>query len=100
MLGHGTWRHACAHLDDAWRPATVPRDGRLEQLNPIIEFLQKVVTLNNSFTWAYVWKYLFFAAVIQGVVLTVIISVISQFFGTLLGLFLYYIRRSNARVLR
>jgi polar amino acid transport system permease protein len=69
-------------------------------LNPIIEFLQKVITLNNSFTWDYVWQYLLFPAIIQGAALTVVLSVISQFLGTLVGLLLYFIRRSNSRILR
>ncbi len=75
-------------------------EGRPGQMNPIIEFLQAVVTLNHSFTWDYVWKYLFFGAVIQGAILTVILSVISQFLGTVLGLLLYYVRRSKSPILR
>lgn len=66
----------------------------------LLQWLQSVVTLNHFFTWDYVWKYLPAAAIVQGVILTVILAVISQVFGTLIGLLLYFLRRSNLRVLR
>ncbi len=69
-------------------------------MNQILQFLQSVVTLNHSFTWDYVWKYLFFPAIIQGAILTIILSVISQFLGTVIGLLLYFARRSKSRLLR
>jgi polar amino acid transport system permease protein len=81
-------------------PAAAPNSERRGQLNQILQFLQSVVTLNHSFTWDYVWKYLFFPAIIQGTILTLILSVISQFLGTLIGLLLYFVRRSNSRLLR
>ncbi len=66
----------------------------------ILQWLQNIVTLNGSFTWAYIWKYILSAAFIQGTILTIILAAISQFLGTLIGLLLFFMRRSRWRALR
>src|SRR6185312_4453807 len=66
----------------------------------LLQWLQNIVTLNGSFTWAFVWKYTLSAAIIQGTILTIILAVIAQFIGTLIGLLLYFMRRSRCRALR
>jgi polar amino acid transport system permease protein len=68
--------------------------------NPILHFLQQVVTLNGTYHWSYVWDNFFASYVLQGVVITVIISVFAQVVGSLIGLLLYFVRRSKYRVLR
>ncbi|HEU5349230.1 MAG TPA: amino acid ABC transporter permease [Ktedonobacterales bacterium] len=60
-----------------------------------LQWLQSVITLNHFFRWDIVWKYLLAAPIIQGTILTIILSVISQLLGTLIGLFLYFMRRSR-----
>lgn len=66
----------------------------------ILQWLQNIVTLNHTYTWAYVWKYTFAAAIIQGTILTIILAVISQFLGSLIGLLLYFMRRSRWGIFR
>lgn len=66
----------------------------------ILQWLQNFVTLNHSFRWELVSKYLFSAAIIQGVFLTIILAVLAQFFGTIIGLLLYFMARSRWRVVR
>jgi polar amino acid transport system permease protein len=68
--------------------------------NPIIHFLQQVVTLNGTYTWSYVWGYFFAPDILQGVLITIVLSVFAQFVGSLIGLFLYFLRRSKQGWLR
>lgn len=68
--------------------------------NPIINFFLQVLTLRGTFNWNLVWNNIFTLTIFQGVVLTIILSVISQFLGTLIGLGLYFLRRSPVGPLR
>ncbi len=68
--------------------------------NPIVESLLKIFTVNGSFNWDYVWSYFFSPLILQGLIITIILAVMSQAAGTLIGLFLYFLRRSNWRVVR
>ena len=69
-------------------------------MNPILHFLQQIVTLGGSFTWDYVWGFLFSPDILQGVLITIILSVIGQLVGSLIGLLLYFLRRSRFVALR
>ncbi|MGO8946665.1 MAG: amino acid ABC transporter permease [Ktedonobacterales bacterium] len=64
-------------------------------LNPILHFLQQVVTLRGTYNWSYVWDYFFASDILQGVVITIVLSVIAQFLGSVIGLLLYFLRRSK-----
>jgi polar amino acid transport system permease protein len=68
--------------------------------NPIIQFLIDIVTLNGTYKWAYVWGYLFASDVLQGILITLIMAVLAQFIGFLIGLALYFMRRSRLGLLR
>lgn len=68
--------------------------------NPIIHFLTQVVTLRGGFNWAYVRDYLFNTSILQGVIITILLSVFAQVLGSLIGLLLYFLRRSQARPVR
>lgn len=70
------------------------------QSNPIIHFLIQIVTLGGSFNWAFVKEYIFSSLIIQGAMLTIVLSVVAQALGSLIGLALYFFRRSTARGLR
>jgi polar amino acid transport system permease protein len=61
--------------------------------NPLIHFFQ-------SFHYDYVWKFLFTGDVLQGIIITVVLSVLAQLSGSLIGLLLYFMRRSRVPVLR
>ncbi|MBF6589977.1 MAG: amino acid ABC transporter permease [Ktedonobacterales bacterium] len=63
--------------------------------NPIIQFLINVISLNNSFKWEYVFKYLFHPYVLQGVFVTIVLAVCAQLVGSVIGLLLYFFRRSQ-----
>jgi polar amino acid transport system permease protein len=63
--------------------------------NPILHFLQQVLSLNGTYTWAYVGQYFFAPDVLQGVLITIILSVFAQIVGSLIGLLLYFLRRSQ-----
>jgi polar amino acid transport system permease protein len=69
-------------------------------MNPILHFLQQIVTLNGTFVWDYVWGFLFAPDILQGVLITIILSVLGQLVGSLIGLLLYFLRRSRTGVLR
>jgi polar amino acid transport system permease protein len=69
-------------------------------MDSILNFLQQVITLRGNFNWSYVWQFLFATDVLQGVIITVVLSVLAQLFGSLIGLLLYFMRRSTNRVLR
>jgi polar amino acid transport system permease protein len=62
---------------------------------PVLNFLCQVVTLREHFSWQIVGSYLFRGFIFQAVLLTVGLSVISQLLGTLIGLLLYFMRRSR-----
>lgn len=68
--------------------------------NPVIKFFQGILTLNGSYHWGTVWQFLFRAEVLQGVLLTVIMAILAQLVGSLIGLALYFLRRSRLRVFR
>ncbi len=59
-------------------------------MNPIQSFLR-------SYDGAAVGHYLFAQLILQGVLITVILSVLSQFFGVVIGLILYFMRRARVR---
>jgi polar amino acid transport system permease protein len=63
--------------------------------NPIVQFFVSVLTVNGSFNWKYVTHYLFHPYILQGVVVTIVLAVLAQFIGVVLGLILYFLRRSN-----
>jgi polar amino acid transport system permease protein len=66
-------------------------------VDSIIQFLITVFTLNGTFRWHWVTDFLFSVPIFQGVLLTVLVSVISQVAGSLIGLLLYFLRRSRFR---
>ena len=68
--------------------------------NPIIQFFNNLLTLQNTFDWKVVQHYLFSIFIVQGVILTVILSVLAQLLGSLIGLLLYFARRSRFQVVR
>jgi polar amino acid transport system permease protein len=69
-------------------------------LDPILRFFQAILTLGNTLNWDYVWTYLFSIYFFQGAILTVILAVFGQSIGSLIGLLLYFMRRSNVFILR
>lgn len=68
--------------------------------DPILQFLYNVVTLRGSLNWSAVVDSLFLPFLLHGLVITIILSVIAQFLGTLIGLLLYFLRRSRLGILR
>jgi polar amino acid transport system permease protein len=68
--------------------------------NPVIEFFLRVLTLNSSFNWDYVWTYFFSPLILQGIIITLLLAVLAQAVGSLIGLLLYFLRRSRLGVLR
>ncbi|HKV84105.1 MAG TPA: amino acid ABC transporter permease [Ktedonobacterales bacterium] len=68
--------------------------------NPVVKFFESILTLNGSYHWGAVWQFLFRTEVLQGVLLTLIMAVLAQLVGSLIGLALYFVRRSRLRVLR
>ncbi|HEX8997062.1 MAG TPA: amino acid ABC transporter permease [Ktedonobacterales bacterium] len=69
-------------------------------MNPILKFLENIFTLNGVFRWDLVFKYLFNGYILQGVIVTIVLALFAQLVGSLIGLFLYFLRRSRFRVLR
>ena len=69
-------------------------------MGSIVSFFQNILTLNGSYHWPVLWRYLFRPEVLQGVLLTLIMAVLAQLTGSLIGLALYFVRRSRIRVLR
>jgi polar amino acid transport system permease protein len=61
--------------------------------NPLIHFFQ-------AFHYEVVGQFLFATDVLQGIILTLVLSVLAQFFGSLIGLLLYFLRRSKVFGLR
>jgi polar amino acid transport system permease protein len=68
--------------------------------NPILNFLCRIVTLNENFSWPVVGDYLFTSFVIQAAILTVFLAVLAQLFGALIGLLLYFMRVARFAPLR
>lgn len=68
--------------------------------NPILHFIQQILTLNGSFYWDYVWGFLFSSDIFQGILITLVLSVFGQVIGSLIGLLLYFLRRGRFGVLR
>lgn len=69
-------------------------------MNPILQFIQQVLTLRGSFNWDYVWGFLFSPDILQGILVTILLSVIGQVVGSVIGLLLYFVRRSRIQALR
>ena len=69
-------------------------------MSGILQFLQNIITVNGAFRWEFVFKYLFSGYILQGVLITILLAVISQLAGSLIGLLLYFLRRSRVRGLR
>ena len=62
-------------------------------MNGLVAFFQ-------HFDWHLAVNSLFAVLILQGLVITIVLAVISQFLGTLIGLILYFMRRSRFRVIR
>jgi polar amino acid transport system permease protein len=69
-------------------------------LDPILHFFQAILTLGGTFNWDYVWTFLFSINFIQGAIVTVVMALIAQTVGSLIGLMLYFMRRSRNVALR
>jgi polar amino acid transport system permease protein len=68
--------------------------------NPFLNFLCQVVTLRGVFSWSVVGNFLFRDFVFVGIGVTVCLAVAAQLIGSLIGLLLYFMRRSRALPLR
>lgn len=68
--------------------------------NPIVRFFEYMFTLNGAVRWDIVTKYLFNGYIFQGVIVTIILAVLAQLVGSLIGLLLYFLRRSRFRIFR
>lgn len=66
----------------------------------ILNFLQAIVTIGNTFNWDYVWSYLLSIYFAQAAIITVVLAVIAQTLGFAIGLILYFMRRSKLGALR
>jgi polar amino acid transport system permease protein len=66
----------------------------------ILNFLLALVTIGNTFNWDYVWTFLFSIYFVQGAIVTVIMAVLAQTAGFIIGLILYFMRRSSQPVLQ
>jgi polar amino acid transport system permease protein len=69
-------------------------------LDPILHFFQGILTLGGTFNWDWVWTFVFNIDFVQGAILTVIMAVLAQSAGSLIGLLLYFMRRSHNVVFR
>lgn len=69
-------------------------------MNPILQFFQNIVTLRGTYDWNTVFTFLFYPDILQGIIITVLLAVLAQFIGALIGLLLYFTRRSSNGVLR
>ncbi len=69
-------------------------------LDPILQFIQGIFTLGNTLNWGVVWDFLFSIYFFQGAIVTVILAVFGQSIGSLIGLLLYFMRRSNIFIFR
>jgi polar amino acid transport system permease protein len=69
-------------------------------MNAIIQFLLNIVTLNGAFDWSRVVDNLFSRIILEGVIITIIIAVLSQLIGSVIGLLLYFARRSDLAISR
>lgn len=57
--------------------------------------MNQINSFIHHFDWQIVLPSLFLPLIIQGLILTIILSVFSQFVGTVIGLILYFLRRSR-----
>ncbi|MEO7003631.1 MAG: amino acid ABC transporter permease [Ktedonobacterales bacterium] len=62
--------------------------------------MNQILAFYHHFDWGIVLPSLFKPLIIQGLIFTVLISVISQFAGTVIGLVLYFLRRSRFAPMR
>jgi polar amino acid transport system permease protein len=62
--------------------------------NPILNFLCQVVTLRGLFSWPVVGNFLFRDFIFVGIGVTIVLAVAAQTVGSLIGLLLYFMRRS------
>ncbi|HEV7128515.1 MAG TPA: amino acid ABC transporter permease [Ktedonobacterales bacterium] len=67
---------------------------------PILQQFCAIVTLNGNYSWPVVGQNLFNFYIIQAIAITVSLAVLAQSFGVLIGLLLYFMRRSRWAVLR
>src|SRR5689334_15854498 len=67
---------------------------------PVVHFLCNLVTLNGIFDWSLVPKNLFVKFILQGVVMTLVLAILSQFFGSIIGLLLYFLQRTRMAPVR
>jgi polar amino acid transport system permease protein len=67
---------------------------------PVLHLLCNLVTLNGHFNWSLVPKYVLFKLILQGVIMTVVLAVLAQFFGSIIGLLLYFFRRARVAPIR
>ncbi len=72
----------------------------MQIFDSILQFLYNIVTLRGTFNWSAVADSLFQSFLLHGVIITIILSVVAQFAGTVIGLLLYFLRRSRLRVFR
>jgi polar amino acid transport system permease protein len=62
--------------------------------NPLLNFLCQVVTLRGLFSWPVVGNFLFRDFIFVGIGVTIVLAVAAQTVGSLIGLLLYFMRRS------
>ena len=67
---------------------------------PVLHQLCNIVTVNGHYDWSVVFHYLFFFYITQAITITVLLAVLAQFFGVIIGLLLYFMRRSRWGALR
>jgi polar amino acid transport system permease protein len=63
--------------------------------NPVLNFLCWIVTIKGTFSWPTVGSYLFRDFIFQAISITIGLSVLAQFLGSVIGLVLYFMRRSR-----
>jgi polar amino acid transport system permease protein len=69
-------------------------------MNPIIQFFTNLFTLNGTFNWAFVKQFFFSTPILQGLFLTAVIAILAQTIGSVIGLLLYFMRRSRIAIVR
>ena len=68
--------------------------------SPVLQQLCNIVTVNGHYDWSVTFHYIFFYYIVQAITITVLLAVLAQFFGVIIGLLLYFMRRSRWSVLR
>lgn len=62
---------------------------------PVLDQLCQIVTLGGHFHWSVVGDYLFNGYIVQTIWLVIALAVLAQLFGSLIGLILYFMRRTQ-----